>query len=203
MSNWKEKDYEESRHEYIDACYYQAFDGIVNITRSDRDVEKTPEKLLLDKEACIDTYIEFESGVSVTLQEKSRKYRWYRYHDFTFEYYNDPENREPGQWHKIKSDMFFYGWANSSDTDYAKFYILNVLYLKAHLINKIGIEKLKRHYLRYNKPPCKSNFFAIPFKLIKQIETPERKIILYESGGRQLKIPLNYWVDYNTQYKIL
>lgn len=172
--SWKEKIFEEQMADHIDNIYMNLFKGIKSIDRSFAESENNIQ-LLLDKELGIDTVLRFDDGTFLTFQEKSRLNYYITYDDFTFEYYNDPITKEEGEWFKLASQYYFYGFANKNNDGYEKVYILNVPAFRLFLKNDIGIETLKYKYLMQNKPPAKANFFAIPFNIIPD------KCFLYKS----------------------
>lgn len=163
---WVEKDFEEEMTPYIDKIYKGLFKGIKSINRSNRDNKNNEVELFMDMELAIDTIIKFNDGSLITFQEKTRRNKFISYDDFTFEYYNDPRIKEEGEWFKLTSQYYFYGYSNTNKKGYTRFYIIDVPKLRIHLKNNIGIEKLEREYLKTNRPPARSNFFAIPFEEI-------------------------------------
>lgn len=172
--SWKEKQFEEQMSPYIDNIYKQLFKGLKEINRSCSN-KKNDIQMFMDKELGIDTTLKFQDGTFLTFQEKTRLNNYLSFNDFTFEYYNDPSTGEQGEWFKLASQYYFYGFANKENKGYEKFYILNVPEFRLFLKNDVGIEELERKYLKQNKPPAKANFFFIPFKIIPD------KCILYES----------------------
>lgn len=173
---WIEKEFEEKMTPCIDNIYYKLFSNLAEIKRSNRDTQTDEKILFMDKHLAIDTFLYFKDGTVLTLQEKTRKRTFCdRFgEDFTFEYYNDPETKDEGEWFKLAAQLYFYGYANDDLNGYHKFWIVNIPKLRLHLKNKIGIHQLERRYLRQNYPPAKANFFAIPFEAI------DKECIAYE-----------------------
>ena len=180
MSNWVDKDFEEKMTPLIDQFYKKYYaNKIKTIIRSNRGSQLDEKLKFMDVNLAIDTHLTFYDGSILTYQEKSRRRKAYRsIEDFTFEYYNDPITKEIGEWFKLASQMYFYGIANIIEDDYEKIYILNVPKLRSELLKNFTIEYLESNYLRYNKYPAKSNFFAIPFKVLKKLSN----VIIYESN---------------------
>ena len=162
---WAEKNFEERMAPCIDRIYRRLFKNIRFIRRSNRDTKDT-ETMFMDKRLAIDTFIYFNDGSFITLQEKTRRSCYAKYDDFTFEYYNDPLTREPGEWFKLAAQWYFYGYANEAGNGYSKFYLIDVAKLRLYLKNTFSIETLEKNYMRRNPPPAKANFFAIPFSAI-------------------------------------
>jgi len=178
---WSEKNFEESMTPHIDDIYKTIFSKLTNIVRSSRENTKDAKILMMDKDLAIDTFLYFTDGTMLTLQEKTRKNYYLKYNDFTFEYYNDPDIKDEGEWFKLAAQMYFYGFANQRENGYSKFYLVDVPKLRLFLKNKIGIERLERQYLQHNKPPAKANFFAIPFDMILKYE-PDSVMYKWESA---------------------
>jgi len=167
---WKEKDFEEKMRPHIDAIYQKTFKNISTILRTNRESKTDPKFMIMDKDLAIDTHLYFQDGTLLTFQEKTLQHTKQKYQQFTFEYQNDPQNNVPGEWFKLASQLYFFGYANEAQTGYLQWWILNVPRLRLFLLNVIGIETLKEKYLHNNKPPKKANFFAIPFNLFKTAE---------------------------------
>jgi len=165
---WSEKAFEESMTPHIDAIYRGLFSGLTKIVRSDRSAPADSKILFMDRELSIDTFLYFKDGTVLTLQEKTRRKNILdRFGaDFTFEYYNDPITKDKGEWFKLAAQLYFYGYADEHNKGYCRFWLVNVPKLRLFLKNNIGIAELERKYLRYNKPPARANFFAVPFDVI-------------------------------------
>jgi len=165
---WTEKAFEESMTPHIDEIYRRTFRGLTDIKRSDRETAIDSKILFMDRELAIDTFLHFMDGTILTLQEKTRK-NWFRERygeDFTFEYYNDPITKDEGEWFKLAAQLYFYGYAKADMSGYEKYWLVDVLKLRLFMKNGIGISALEQRFLKYNKPPCKANFFAVPFTCI-------------------------------------
>ena len=165
---WAEKNFEESMTPHIDNIYRGLFSNLTEIKRSSRDTETDEKILFMDRHLAIDTFLYFKDGTLITFQEKTRKKSILDAYgaDFTFEYYNDPRTKDEGEWFKLAAQLYFYGYANDNLSGYSRFWIVNIPKLRLFLKNKIGIQQLESRYLKYNKPPAKANFFAIPFDII-------------------------------------
>lgn len=164
--SWAEKTFEEQMTKYIDEIYQSLFSDVENIIRSNRGKTTDDITLLMDKELAIDTLVQFNDGTRLTFQEKTRNNYYLKYNDFTFEYYNDPHTKEKGEWFKLTSQYYFYGYANKDNSGYEKFYVIEIPKLRLFLKDEIGISNLELKYLKYNTPPAKANFFVIPFDII-------------------------------------
>jgi len=176
--SWVEKDFEEQMRPLIDEAYRKVFSAISKITRCEKD--ENSNQLILDTEFAIDTIIRFIDGSLLTLQEKVRRFEYYKkYNDFTFEYFNNPDTEEQGEWFKLASQFYFYGFATPDESDFARFYILNVGNFRIFLKKNYGNNLFER--VRRNKPPCRANFITIPFDEIPDF------CLLYDSA----KTPTN------------
>jgi len=155
--SWKEKDFEESMQPSIDNIYTNCFSNIDNIKRNIRTNENS-KSMFMDIELGIDTIITFKDGSMITLQEKTLRHTKQHFQQFTFEYYNQPKTKDKGEWFKLASQFYFFGYANKTHTGYLQYWIINVANLRLFLNGK-NINK----YLRQNPPPAMANFYAIPF----------------------------------------
>ena len=171
---------------HIDTIYHRLFRNLTDIHRSSRDTETDERISFMDRELAIDTFLYFNDGTILTLQEKTRKKAILERFgaDFTFEYYNDPRTKDKGEWFKLAAQMYFYGYANANIDGYEKFWLLNVPKLRLFLKNNIGISTLESKYLRQNVPPAKANFFAVPFRIISS------DCIMYASDSVATERPL-------------
>jgi len=167
---WNDKGFEERMAPYIDKIYYRLFTNHVVIHRSNRTENDDHETQFMDRELAIDTFLHLADGTVLTFQEKTRRNRILEKYgaDFTFEYYNDPETGDQGEWFKLAAQLYFYGYATEEENGYSKCWILNVPELRLFLKKRIGIDQLEKNYLRRNSPPAKANFFAIPFTEISE-----------------------------------
>ena len=89
-----------------------------------------------------------------------------RYNDFTFEYYNDPNVKDVGEWFKLASQMYFYGYINSSYDGYSRYYIIIVPLFRLYLNSK-DYKWIKNH-TKQNNVHGKSNFIYVPFDNIPE-----------------------------------
>ena len=169
--SWKAKAFEEKMTPFIDDIYRSVFGNrLVEIYRSERGMENNSRVMFMDTELAIDTHLTFNNGSVLTFQEKSRNFNFLKYRDFTFEYYNDPNTGDQGEWFKLAAQLYFYGYANQDETGYAAYWILNVAKLRTALLKRYTLLQMEREFLRQNKPPAKASFFAIPLGLIETFD---------------------------------
>ena len=174
---WAAKNFEEKMTPFIDLEYKKIFkDRLVSVTRNSRETATNEKLMFMDLELAIDTHLKFIDGSVVTFQEKTRRNYYKKYDDFTFEYYNDPRTKEIGEWFKLASQLYFYGYANAAETGYEKYYIINVVKLRTGIMQKYNLKQLEYFFLRQNIPPPRANFFAIPFSILKTMNG----VIVYE-----------------------
>jgi len=131
---------------------------------------------ILDKEFGIDTLATMQSGQWVSIQEKYRTYDYLtKPHlqidpptpDFTKEYKNAEGTpfEQPGEWFKLGAQLYFYGWANESQTAFAKWVLLDIAKYKLHVEQSGGLATLGR--LMKNNKHGKATFYAIPITRLK------------------------------------
>lgn len=123
---------------------------------------------VLDQEFGIDSLLHMQSGQWISLQEKYRS-NWHlkQYGDFTQEYKNavGTEHESNGEWFKLGAQLYFYGWANSTDTEFEKWFIMHISRYKLLIESLGGITKVGQ--LRQNKNHGRASFYAIPLSVIE------------------------------------
>ena len=183
---WHEKDFEEKITPYIEDRYWRIFSncGLNNIYRSSRDIEQNERYLFMDKELAIDTHLIFSNGSKLTFQEKTLKPYQRKYQHFTFEYYNDPQNNIEGEWFKLAAQLYFFGYAGCEKGFYlnkgcngrcekcehlkkhCEYWIIDIAEMRLFLNKNYTIADMKNNkWLKWNPPPAKANFWAIPFSI--------------------------------------
>jgi len=117
---------------------------------------------VLDKEFGIDALINLNCGQWISIQEKYRRNYALKWLDFTQEYMNaaGTEHESPGEWFKLGSQLYFYGWANQDETDFEKWAIIDVAKYKLLVEEYGGLEKMGAK--RSNNQHGRASFFAIP-----------------------------------------
>lgn len=178
MTNWPEKRFEENMQQHIDEIYRSVFTGLCGIERSTQESFDNNElAAIYDRDMAIDTILRFEDGSVLTMQEKSRKDIYRKYQEFTFEYYSNRHVGNEGQWFKIASQLFFYGYANAEENGYTDWWIINLPVLRIYLTKHVGIDELKRRHYKTNSP-ANSDFFYYKFSAMPS------GCILYQSQSR-------------------
>jgi len=136
------------------------------------DLRANPETHVLDEQYGIDTVIKTANGTPYSLQEKYRQHDalsepYLRVHpycpDFTQEYMNAAGTtfEEPGEWFHLQADLYFYGWAGVSESQFAAWVLLNVPTYKRVVIDAGGLGALGE--LRQNgKDGNAASFYCIP-----------------------------------------
>jgi len=160
LGEWEEDTaFDKQMQPYINEIYYDLFGKDIVIDRS-KVSENEIRKSFLDKELSIDTIIIFENQSFITIQEKSRRNCYLTFNDFTFEYYSNRFSFKKGQWFKLASQLFFYGYVNENENGYSKYYLLDIVRLRLFLSKRTKesiIRKLKNNTKRA------SNFLPIKF----------------------------------------
>lgn len=118
---------------------------------------------ILDKEFGIDALLKFDHGQWISIQEKYRNNNALRYGDFTQEYMNG--NDTEGEWFKLGAQLYFYGWGNLDNTDFEKWFIMDIAKYKLIIEKLGGIEKVGR--LQKNYIHGSATFYSIPIKVIQ------------------------------------
>lgn len=166
-ANWKEKNFEEKMSVHLDNLYLSIFGDCTLIKRSNRDNFTSGITETLDRHLGIDCVLKTYDGTPISIQEKILKNDNLKYNQLTLEYLNNTYDNPQGDYFHCVSQLYVFAYSNSQNTGLEKYWILNNFNLRFYLYNQIGIEELKRRYLRRNKPPAKASFFAIPFEEIE------------------------------------
>ena len=114
---------------------------------------------ILDKEFHIDVILEQANGMKITLQEKFRKAKDLKYHDFTLEYESNRWTHVKGEWFLLCSDLYAYGWATPNKDAFLRFYIFKVFPFKQALIKR----QIKPKHLQKNERYGDANFYPFSF----------------------------------------
>ena len=156
--NWEQLEEDNSRYDIVIPNVQK-----INMENWDEILTDDFRKCYLDKELSIDATIVFENGSLITIQEKSRRFEYLqRFGDFTFEYYANRFKLNNGQWFKLISQLFFYGFVNEEENKYVKYYLIDSLRLRIFLLNLE--EKNIKNKLKTN-PHRASNFYPISFDM--------------------------------------
>jgi len=156
------------------ALIYEKVFGPIKSIKAANWTSKSIENVIRqfeDKEQAIDIEIEFQDGVIINLQEKSRRWPKFNapYNDFTIEYMNDPKTKDVGELFKIKSMYYFSGQANKNGDDYVNWVIYKTKPLIKGILKNWPIETMiKNGWLNDNNAYNKANFFAIKKHLIEE-----------------------------------
>lgn len=188
MGTWSDKDFEEKMTIHIDNIYKGIFkDKLVSIFRSEREKNQDKRLLFMDIELSIDTHLTFKNGSILTFQEKSRRNQYMKFNDFTFEYYNDPKKKLEGEWFKLASQLYFYGYSDAQESKYLKYWIINVARLRTGLLSMFTIEEMEQKFMRYNEKHGKASFFGIPFRILESIPNV---VVFKHPSNKQISIPI-------------
>jgi hypothetical protein len=117
---------------------------------------------VLDKEFAIDALLHFTSGQWISIQEKYRDNSALTFGDFTQEFMNavDTEYESPGEWFKLGAQLYFYGWANKNETDFEKWFLMDIAKYKILVDCAGGLDNIGK--LRHNYKHGRASFYAIP-----------------------------------------
>jgi len=126
---------------------------------------------ILDEEYGIDAEIRCPGSCSLTLQEKFRDYKHLiEYGDFTQGYmtrYHTPDVAE-GEWFKLNTALYFYGWADDEESEFVKWIMLDVFTYKLLAVHAGGLDRLGgRNSLRQNRRWGQTAFYPIQLDALK------------------------------------
>jgi hypothetical protein len=117
---------------------------------------------ILDKEFGIDSLMILGGGQWISLQEKYRRAFAMKYMDFTQEYKNacGTQHESEGEWFKLGAQLYFYGWANDGETEFAKWVVLDIPRYKALVEKRGGLSRMGK--LCRNNKHGRASFYSIP-----------------------------------------
>jgi len=159
-----------------DKIYKKWFCGCKSIKRFDNKKDK---RHILDRNFHIDTVLTLKNDMIVTLQEKFRENEWYKKYQYTLEYYNNPRTKEEGEYFKLCTDFYVYGWATIDKKDFEELILFKTLDMKLLYLNG----KLKV-YLQDNKKWSKASFFIF----FDRFDKPLWENIIYKRYKREGKV---------------
>lgn len=133
--------------------------------------EKGVKVHVLDQEFGIDALIRLKTGQWISIQEKYRKNTFLTNStyqvipgvpDFTQEYKNaaGTEYESDGEWSKLGAQLYFYGWANKDETDFQRWFVMDIAKYKILVERAGGLAGIG--VLKPNKKHGRSSFYAIP-----------------------------------------
>lgn len=165
MKEWADKNFEENQSENINHIYRALFPNIKQINRSKRGATK--EQLYFDKYLGIDTFITFDNGSQITIQEKVRRCKSLEEYNpcLCIEYMNDIS--KVGEWFYAISQYYFVGYVNTYTNNIIEWYLIDTAMLKTIFMNW-SQKELEAKYLKKNVLPKRSSFLAIPINDIRQ-----------------------------------
>jgi hypothetical protein len=122
---------------------------------------------VLDREFGIDSLITVGSGQWLSIQEKYRRHTALKWLDFTQEYKNadGTQYESDGEWFKLGAQLYFYGWADESETTFCKWAILDIAKYKLLVEQAGGLHKLGTK--RRNRAHGSASFYAIPIHTLE------------------------------------
>ncbi len=122
---------------------------------------------VLDREFGIDALIRVPSGQAITLQEKYRRNYSLKWGEFTQEYMNavGTKYESSGEWFKLGAQLYFYGWANKEETEFVRWFIMDITKYKLLVEENGGIERMGT--LEQNDKHGRASFYAIPVERLE------------------------------------
>ena len=109
----------------------------------------------LDKDWAIDVILQTTGGLTITIQDKFRQYKYYKkYNQFTLEYENDPATHEPGEFFHLVANYYFYGFATINKQSFISWKVIDLNPFKE--CYRTG--KIKEDGIAYNKEKGRASF---------------------------------------------
>jgi len=104
----------------------------------------------LDRERGIDVKLNLINGLTIEIQEKFRRPEYRHYWQFTVEYQNNPDMNEPGEFHHLSANYYFYGYSNGK-SGFSDWWIIDLNKFKDDYNNHLLFEDgIKNNYERSN-----------------------------------------------------
>lgn len=122
---------------------------------------------VLDREFGIDCLLTLKTGQWISIQEKYRRHAALKYLDFTQEYMNAEGTRHQaqGEWFKLGAQLYFYGWANATETDFEKWAIIDIAKYKLLVEEAGGLHRLGTK--QNNSVHGRASFYAIKIQRLE------------------------------------
>jgi len=124
---------------------------------------KASELFVLDQEFAIDMRVKLLNGSQLTGQEKALTNKFYKYHTFTMEFWQNRHTKEPGEFFKIASQFYLHGYSDESGVEFIEWKIIDILKF-IDWLKKYGTDRLSAA----TKPsgPSRAAFLPIPYDRI-------------------------------------
>lgn len=109
----------------------------------------------LDKDWAIDVILQTVGGLTITIQDKFRQYKYYeRYNQFTLEYENNPRTHEPGEFFHLVANYYFYGFATITKQSFLSWKVIDLNRFK----ECYRVKTLVEDGIAYNKKKGRASF---------------------------------------------
>ncbi|MBA7627605.1 hypothetical protein ES703_35072 [subsurface metagenome] len=108
-----------------DQLYYDIWGPLQKLERLSHSRVGPPHPL--DKDWAIDVILQTMGGLTITIQDKFRQYKYYRdYNQFTLEYENNPATHEPGEFFHLVANYYFYGFATIDKQSFISWKVIDL-----------------------------------------------------------------------------
>lgn len=105
----------------------------------------------LDRQRAIDTIVIPPEGLPISLQEKARRRKYFKYYQFTVEYMNNPRRGEKGEFFKLAANYYFYGYARIDEQGFLWWRVVDLNPFKRYYHEaKIQPDEVKQNKNRSN-----------------------------------------------------
>jgi hypothetical protein len=131
------------------------------------------ERLVLDTKLAVDCIVTLPTGQLLTVQEKFLGYKFSRYNSLTFEYYQDWQTGEDGDWFKCLADLLLVAYFNEAEDAFDKWAIISAAWLK--LATVFG-------YVTWQTRQNKEDGARASFKWVDVATLPMKQCIIFQQG---------------------
>ena len=169
MNNFKNDiEFENGMSTIVDKFYKKIWGQDIEInklfTTNNSDIDR-----IKDQEMGIDKEIKFPKRCKITVQEKSRRFKYDSMQDLTIEYMSNTKNNTKGEFFHLYAQYYTYVKAGNNDKSVESIHIFRVPELMEFINSLDDFDFV--NYIRQNKGysnngHSNASFLAIPFSII-------------------------------------
>lgn len=148
FKNLPETKFHNEMEPVADHLYHDIWGPLQKLERLSHSRVSPPHPL--DKDWAIDVILQTTGGLTITIQDKFRQYKYYKkYNQFTLEYENNPTTHEPGEFFHLVANYYFYGFATIDKQSFINWKVIDLnpfkecYRVKAIVEDEIGYNETK------------------------------------------------------------
>jgi len=133
----------------------------------------------LDKDWAIDAILQTMGGLTITIQDKFRQYKYYKkYNQFTLEHENNPATHEPGEFFHLVANYYFYGFANIDKQSFINWKVIDLNSFK----ECYRVKSIVEDGIAYNKTKSRASFIFFNWDKLRDKDLLFRESEPHESS---------------------